>query len=182
MSDAMTTQSDELTQLAARAQRGDRTAFDELVVRARPQLVRFLGRTLNTADADDAAQETFVRAFRALDRYESSRPFTTWLFAIAKNVAYSHHDASRRRSAREAAAAPAETTPADAAERASDDAAALWERARRVLSADGYHALYLRYVRGLAVKEVAHELGRSVVATKVVLFRARQKLLRENVR
>ncbi|HUS68896.1 MAG TPA: RNA polymerase sigma factor [Kofleriaceae bacterium] len=167
----------DLDSLAVRAKQGDSASFDELVTRLRGPLVAFLSRRLaDQADADDVAQETFLRAYRHIDSYDPERRFTTWLFAIGKNVAASHRAADRRRGevvrASGEEAAVLEADPAAAAEGGET-----WSRARRLLSDDQYRALWLRYARDLSIREIARELGRSSVATKVMLFRARKKLL-----
>ncbi|MGE0550371.1 MAG: RNA polymerase sigma factor [Kofleriaceae bacterium] len=165
--------------LAARAQRGDQASFEELVTRLRMPLTRFLGRQLDRAsDADDAVQETFLRAYRSLDRYDPDRRFETWLFAIGKNVAATHRDAGRRRTEREHRGAPIDTIAAPV----PATAAALWQTAEQILGPESYRAMWLRYAQELSIREVASELGRSVVATKVMLFRARRKLLEEDIR
>jgi|ERR1044071_5949166 RNA polymerase sigma-70 factor, ECF subfamily len=158
-------------ELAVRARDGSRVSFDELVVRLRPRLVAFLARRLaDAADAEDAAQETFLRAYDHLDRYDPTRPFATWLFAIGKNVAANHAIARTRREARDAA------PPTAIADTAASD---VWKRAAAVLRPDAYRALWLRYAQGLNVREIASALGRSSVAIKVMLFRARRRLLQE---
>jgi len=169
-------------ELAARAQRGDAGCFEELVARLQGPLARFLGRRLDrVSDVDDAVQETFLRAYHSLHQYNSDRRFTTWLFAIGKNVAASQRDSARRRTMREESqtAVPAEVVSGP---EARAEAIALWQTAARVLGDDAYRAMWLRYAQDLSVREVARELGRSVVATKVMLFRARNKLLEENPR
>ena len=160
-------------ELAARAQGGSRGSFDELVARYRPQLVAFLARRLSdAADAEDVAQETFVRALDHLDRYDPARPFSTWLFAIGKNVAANHALARSRRAARELEGG---VVDASAGSQASD----LWPRAAEVLRPDAYRALWLRYAQGMNIGEIAVDLGRSRVAIKVMLYRARRRLLQE---
>ena len=160
-------------ELAARARGGSRASFDELVVRYRPRLVAFLARRLpSAADAEDVAQEAFLRAYDHLASYDPARPFATWLFTIAKNVAANHATARVRRDARHERAAG---RTADNAADASD----VWRRAAAVLSPDAYHALWLRYVHDLNVREIAAELHRSSIAVKVMLFRARRRLLQE---
>jgi RNA polymerase sigma-70 factor (ECF subfamily) len=161
-------------ELAVRARDGSRGSFDELVVRFRPRLVAFLARRLpDTADAEDVAQETFLRAYDHLDRYDPARPFSTWLFAIGKNVATNHAIARSRREARDQGRAT------DSA--AIDGAAAsdVWQRAAAILTPGAYRVLWLRYAQGLTVREIATELDRSSVAVKVMLFRARRRLLQE---
>lgn len=160
-------------ELAVRARDGSRVSFDELVVRYRPSLVAFLSRRLaSAADAEDVAQETFLRAYDRLDTYDPARPFQTWLFAIGKNLAANHAVAASRRDARHANSRPA----AAAGEAPASD---LWQRARTLLSPDAYRMLWLRYAQGLTVREIATELDRSSVAVKVMMFRARRRLLQE---
>ena len=57
----------------------------------------------------------------------------------------------------------------------------IWRTAERVLGAEAYRALWLRYADEMPVRDVARVLGRTVVSTKVMLFRARKKLLQEEV-
>jgi RNA polymerase sigma-70 factor, ECF subfamily len=159
--------------LAAQARAGSSASFDALVVRLRPRLVAFLARRLpSAADAEDVAQETFVRAHEHLDRYDPSRPFATWLFTIGKNVAANHVLAGARRAAHEHASA---AEPAVDAREASD----VWQRAAKILRPDVYRMLWLRYAQSLSVHEIATEMNRSSVAIKVMLFRARRRLLEE---
>jgi RNA polymerase sigma-70 factor, ECF subfamily len=162
-------------ELAVRARAGSRVSFDELVTRYRPRLVAFLARRLaDPADAEDVAQETFLRAYDRLAQYDPSRPFATWLFAIGKNAAANHAIARSRRAARDR-----DSRPAGAAIEDGAGASDLWQRARAILSPDAYRMLWLRYAQGLTVREVAAELDRSSVAVKVMLFRARRRLLQE---
>src|SRR5512145_2192035 len=77
-------------QLAARAAAGDRNAFDSLVTRHRQAVYRLCwSATGNHADADDAAQETFVRVYRSLASYDPARPFLPWPRKIAWNCGLS---------------------------------------------------------------------------------------------
>ncbi len=170
--------------LAARARCGDEACFQELVARLRAPLTAFLARRLPVPDdADDVVQETFLRAYRHIDRYDPERRFATWLFSIGKNLASNHRAADRRR---------ADVEERSATTRGANGAAVslprahllaeadeVWQAARRLLGEDAYSALWLRYTRELSVKEIAQELGRSKVAVKVMLFRARRKLLQE---
>jgi RNA polymerase sigma-70 factor (ECF subfamily) len=169
-----------IDELAARARGGDAASFEQLVVQLRAPLVAFLARRLAVPeDADDVAQDTFDRAYRHLASYDPSRRFSTWLFAIGKHAAANHRVAQQRRERRERAAG-AELELAAAVEPATGDDGALWERARRVLGPEVYRGLWLRYACDYSVREVARELGKSVVGTKVMLHRARGKLLEED--
>jgi RNA polymerase sigma-70 factor (ECF subfamily) len=160
-------------ELAARARAGNRSSFDELVVRYRPQLVAFLARRLpDASEAEDVAQETFLRAYDRIEQYDPDRPFGTWLFAIGKNVAANHAVSRGRRVVRETRGASSEVADAETS-------GEVWKRAESVLSPDSYRVLWLRYAQGLSVKEIAAEVGRSSVAIKVMLFRARRRMLQE---
>ena len=76
-------------ELVRRAQRGDRAAFDELVVRHRDRVYAVALRlTRNPADAEDALQDTFLNAYRALGRFGGRARVSTWLYRIAANASY----------------------------------------------------------------------------------------------
>jgi RNA polymerase sigma-70 factor, ECF subfamily len=167
-----------LDELAQRAQRGDAASFERIVVRLRRPLVAFLARRLCVPqDADDVAQETFDRAYRNLSSYDPTRKFSTWLFTIGKHAASNFQSAQQRRQRLERQV-EIEPTPAPVL---ADEDADTWQRARKILSAEVYRALWLRYACDFSVREVAREIGKSVVGTKVMLFRARAKLLDEAV-
>ena len=89
--------------------KGDDAAYAALVNRYLPQIFPFVSRLLgNTRDAEDAAQETFVKAWRKLSSYDRERSFRTWLFAVAHNTAF---DFLRKR--RESVFSDFETLPGD---------------------------------------------------------------------
>ena len=70
------------------AQSGERRAFDRLVLKYRPLVVKLAMRyTRNPADAEDATQETFIRAYRGLQHFRCESRFYTWLYRIASNCA-----------------------------------------------------------------------------------------------
>ena len=73
-------------ELARRARRGDAAAFDELVLRFHRPVYRFCWRLLRSADAEDLAQDTFVRAFVHFERFDPERPVLPWLIAIARRL------------------------------------------------------------------------------------------------
>lgn len=73
--------------LMLRAKRGDQTAFEELVVKYQQPVVNFVYRTVpDFSEAEDLAQNVFVQAWKARERYKVSAKFSTWLFTIARNL------------------------------------------------------------------------------------------------
>jgi len=81
-------------ELARRARRGDAAAFGELVQRFHRRVYRFCWRLLRSSDAEDLAQDTFVRAFVHFERFDPERPVLPWLIAIARRLCL---DVLRRR-------------------------------------------------------------------------------------
>ena len=78
--------SNEINAWIDQAQQGDKEAFSELVEAHHKPVYNMCYRMLgNTGDAEDAAQETFLRAYKAIKRYDPSRKFITWLLSIAAN-------------------------------------------------------------------------------------------------
>ena len=164
-----------------RARNGDQEAFAELVRRYGRPVYSLCLRMLGSApDAEDAAQESFVRAFQALHRYDSKRPFATWLLSIA-----SHHciDRLRRRRLAEVSldALPPwrwlPGTTVDPEEAASDAVEA--DRIVRLLMQlpDDYRlVVVLRYWHDLGYAEIAEILGETEPAVKSRLHRARRLL------
>ena len=83
--------------LVRRAQAGDREAFGVIVRRYQRRVFAVGIRMLrNRSDAEDLVQETFLRAYRALDRFEPDRPLAPWLYRIATNRALSSLGRRRR--------------------------------------------------------------------------------------
>lgn len=85
-------------ELVLRAQRGDPSAFGELVVKYQDRVYNTCYRMChNHADALDLTQSAFLKALEALPRFQVRARFFTWLFRIAVNLTLSHHRAQRRR-------------------------------------------------------------------------------------
>lgn len=84
--------------LVARVQRGDKRAFDLLVLKYQRRVMRLLARLVrNPADVEDVAQEAFIKAYRALPQFRGDSAFYTWLYRIAINTARNWHVAQTRR-------------------------------------------------------------------------------------
>ena len=162
-------------ELARKAAAGDLDAFEELVRRRRKGLVRFLASFSESAfDAEDLAQETFLRAYRNLSRYDPRKPFLTWLYVIARRLAINF---KRNRSRRgESPLFEGETELPGNECATPSDSGSLWASASKLLSPDAFMALRLHYGESMPVKEIAEVLGKSTTGTKVLLFRARRSL------
>lgn len=163
------------------SRQGDRAAFGRLVEAYERPVFRLAYRMLGTAvDAEDASQEAFLRAYRALGAYDEQRPFSTWLLSIT-----AHHciDRLRRRRGdvqsldalppwRQPAAAL--ESPESAATRADESDRIL--RLLDVLQDDYRLVIVLRYWHDLGYAEIAELLEDSIPAVKSRLHRARRQL------
>lgn len=170
--------------LARRAGAGDMKAFEELVMRHADGVYVVLRRFgLDDDDARDVAQETFLRAWRGLPRFEGRARFFTWLYRIAYN------EAQRRLSKRPPAGAvvSAEDRPLDdlAADAPGPDEQVEREELRDALAAalrelpDDLRApVVLRDVEGLSTREAASVLDLGEAAFKSRLHRGRMALRR----
>jgi RNA polymerase sigma-70 factor, ECF subfamily len=164
---------------AARA--GDQAAFDELVrmtyVDTYTLAVRLTG---NEEDAADVVQEAYLRAWKAIARFRGDSRFSTWMYRITANAAYTH--IGRRRRARteplDELLEPIEEAVAARPEPAAESAALLAQLAEAVgeLPPKLRAVVVLKDVYGLAHDEIAEELGISVTAAKVRLHRGRKRL------
>ncbi len=163
--------------LARLAHSGDTEAFDELMRRNLPSTYRLCAGMLGVgADAEDATQETFVRTWQSLPRFDTSRPFGPWLRGVAVKVC---KQALRKRSGAlkretELTGREADTVAANA-EETSDLADEVLEALSQL--DDSYRLpLMLFYLEDASVAEVAEALGLSSGATRVRLHRGREML------
>jgi RNA polymerase sigma-70 factor (ECF subfamily) len=165
-----------------RARHGDQEAFRVLVDRHSRSLYRLAYRMTGTAqDAEDVVQETFIRAYRQLSRFEARANVSTWLYRIAFNCSM---DSLRSRPRREAATeghalerlAPATTGPT------VDDlvyAGQIGERMQVALGglSDKERAAFLmRHYHGCSIEDIGSTLGMRTSATKHSIFRAVKKM------
>lgn len=163
-------------QLIALAKEGSVPAFSELVEKYQGRLIRFLlGRCSNRADAEDAIQDTFINAYRYIGSYNPRWRFSTWLFRIALR------NAARISQVAEATAGDIPDIAGDPLEACivASERENLWLTAKRLLSADAYSAMWLRYVEDMSVRDVARTLEKPMSWTKVTLMRSRRRLSAE---
>lgn len=165
--------------LIARARGGDGAAWEALVRQHQEAVFRLAYLLLgDPADADDAAQEAFIRAYRALDRFDTERPLRPWLLRIAANVARNRRRAAGRYLAairRLLVATPDPILGAEPASAAAWEAEALWQAVRRLGHAD-QEIIYLRYFLELSEAETADTLGVARGTVKSRLHRALGRL------
>ncbi len=168
--------------LALRA--GDERAFETLFERWAGALLRYLERMVKSrAQAEELMQETFLRVYRARERYEARARFSTWLFTIATRIALNELRRPGHRSL-DAEPADAEYTVVDraASQPAVDEVVdarrrgAQVERALRALPERQRAALWLASVEGLPYAEIAEALEVSVASVKSLVHRARGAL------
>ena len=164
--------------LVARAQAGDRRAFAALVRRHEAMVYRVCSRVLgNREDAEDAAQEAFLRAYRKLGTFRGESAFATWLLRLAVNVSLNERARRRRRPWSRARVDPVggiATGPE--AEVLHAEAAAQLHRALQALRPDHRAAVILRDLEGLTYGEVAAALGVPEGTAKGWAHRGRKRL------
>ena len=172
------------SELIPRAASGDRSAFQTLVERYRPMVYRvayqFAG---NHHDADDIAQEVFIKVYRSLDRFRQDSQFTSWLYRIAMNacIDYRRRQAPSGGSAEEAELVlmntPEETPGPEDRAYAGELGAAL-ETAVKALPAGQRLVFVMRHHEGLKLSEIAEALGLAEGTVKRQLHAAVHRLRR----
>jgi RNA polymerase sigma-70 factor (ECF subfamily) len=164
-----------------RAQRGEGEAFAMLVEAYQTPVYNLCYRMLGEpAEAEDAAQETFLRAYRGIRRYDPERPFATWLLAIA-----SHYCIDRIRRKRIPVLSVESLEPGQEypdAEPGPEERLAVRERREiideisRRLEDQDRAVIVLRYWYDMSCEEIGQALSLSVSAVKSRLHRARREL------
>lgn len=164
--------------LVLAAQRGDRDAFATLAEQYYDRLHRWLYQlTRDRHTAEDLTQETLLKAFAALQRFEAGTNFRAWLFRIAYNSLINQ----RRGLARQRESLPedlpdSEDTPVDQA--AQREALALLAEAVQRLPSEFQAAFLLRAEEGLSFRQIAGVLNLTEETARWRVFKARQKLVK----
>ena len=177
-------------QLMLGVKQGDEASFELLLQRYRRPLCHFLNRMVrDAAQAEDLAQEVFLRVYRARREYEPSAKFTTWLFRIATNLALNALRDGRHRQSEVSIDAPTEAedgsemplevpdgAPVVEQQLVERDRVAVIRRAIFALPEKQRAAVLLHKYQELDYDEIARILGCSVSALKSLLFRAYEAL------
>ena len=172
--------------LVVRARDGNEEAFTELARQFFPRLVQLVLPRIsrkNHMDAEDIAQESLARAFQKLDSFDPQYRFSTWLYTIALRLAMDHNRGTRRRltllethrslfEVRENL--QAQSTAQFESREAADN---IWRIARGTLNEPHYTAMWLRFAEDLSVDEIARVMRKTKVGVRVLLHRARTKML-----
>ena len=175
-------------QLVRRAQKGDKVAFETLVLRHQHRVFAVArGILKRQEDVEDIAQQVFVKAYFSLKRFDQRAAFSTWLYKITVNECW---DLLRKRKARplvyEADFSEEQsrqyTAPEREASKAPDasDRMALREQLENMLSQLDKRdraMLVLKEVEGFSVEEIAESMGLNANTVKVRLFRARRRII-----
>ncbi len=173
--------------LVKRVQKGDKGAFDLLVLKYQHKIVNLVMRYVRDPElALDITQEAFIKAYRALPRFRGDSAFYTWMYRIAVNTAKNHLAAQRRRPMNveldlqdpeqyDLHAKLKETdTPEGVA--LSNELKELVERAIAALPEDLRTAIILRELEGMSYEEIAQTMECPVGTVRSRIFRARDAI------
>ncbi len=162
---------DAVRDLSARAAGGDRDAFGTLCAAYRRDLLAYARRRLpQPEDAEDVLQLTFLKALRAIDRRDQSRPFNVWLFHIASNTIKDFYRTRKQSSPLDASPDPIEPSAEEQA--LADQVDARIEIAFSALTARQRWITRLRVIDGLSYDEIAERVGCTAAAARAAQMRA----------
>jgi RNA polymerase sigma-70 factor (ECF subfamily) len=175
-------------QLVERAQRGDKRAFELLVLKYQRKLGRLLSRFVrDPAEVEDVTQEALIKAYRALPNFRGDSAFYTWLYRIGINTAKNYLVALGRRAPTSTGFDNEEAEGFEDADQLRDsntpeselegkEIAATVNRAMDALPADLRTAITLREIEGLSYEEIANVMNCPVGTVRSRIFRARDAI------
>jgi len=160
---------------------GDTAAYGQLVRMHQSRVFNFIYQmTRQRQDAEDLAQQTFIKAYRNLQSVDPSRPLINWLLTIARHTTLNHFRDTKRWSELALDPTDSDPSPARAAELRETESG-IWERARARLSAREFEVMWLRFAEELSTRETARIVGLTETHVKVLVFRARRALAQEGI-
>ena len=177
--------------LVERVKQGDVRAFEMLVVKYQRRIERLIGRMVRDVDiVQDIAQETFIRAYRALPKFRGDSAFYTWLYRIAVNTAKKAlmdmkrdplvFESSLRsdEDGEETSRVESELSDGETPEGilASKEIAAAVNSAVEALSEELRQAITLREIEGLSYEEIAEAMNCPIGTVRSRIFRAREAI------
>jgi RNA polymerase sigma-70 factor, ECF subfamily len=178
-------------QLVQRVQRGDKAAFDLLVIKYQRKIFRLLSRLIrDPGEVEDVAQEAFIKAYRALPNFRGDSAFYTWLYRIAINTAKNWLVSQGRRAPTTTESDIEDAETFDDGEHLRDlntpDAMLLTRqvadavnRAIERLPEELKTAIVLRELEGLSYEEIAETMNCPIGTVRSRIFRAREAIAEE---
>jgi RNA polymerase sigma-70 factor (ECF subfamily) len=178
-------------ELVLRAQRGDKRAYELLVMKYQRKLGRLLSRWVrDPAEVEDVTQEAFIKAYRALPSFRGDSAFYTWLYRIAINTAKNYLVALGRRAPTSTGFDNEEAEGFEDAEQLRDSntpetelegkqVAAVVNKAMDALPEDLRTAITLREIEGLSYDEIASVMNCPIGTVRSRIFRAREAIATE---
>jgi len=174
-------------ELVKRVQRGDKRAFDILVIKYQSKILSIVSRFISdNAEINDVAQDAFIKAYRALPNFRGESAFYTWLYRIAINTAKNYLTArGRRPPASDIDSQDAESYGVGVAlrENASPERLMMRDQLKEVifntiddLPDDLKTAITLREIEGLSYEEIAESMDCPVGTVRSRIFRAREAI------
>lgn len=178
------------SELVKRVQQGDKSAFDVLVVKYQQKVVNLISRFVSDqSECYDVAQETFIKAYRALGNFRGDSQFYTWLYRIAANTAKNHLASRSRKS-------PAYSVDVDDAEHFTGESGLkeitnpenmlLTDEIKQTVFAaieklpdDLKSAITLREIEGLSYEDIADVMDCPIGTVRSRIFRARDAIDKE---
>lgn len=165
----------------SRALKGEMRAFEELVRANQNKVFNFCYRSMGSrSDAEELAQETFIKAYRGLASFDCERSFSTWLFAIAHNALVDWFRARRPEEPYSGGGLVVEEIPGSTGEPEPEaigrELRLSLEVALGQLPYDYRAVLVLRHIEGLSYQEIAEVLGVPTGTVKTWIHRARVSL------
>jgi RNA polymerase sigma-70 factor (ECF subfamily) len=173
------TRPDKATQqeLILRAQDGNADAFGQLVTHHQQAVYNIAYRlTGNRQEAEDVAQEAFVKTYRTLDRFDSKRPFAPWLYRITTNTALNWIKRRRPEAELDEELASSNTTPTPETLVITAETGNRLRTAIAELPPNYRAVIELRHFQGLSYHEMSEALNAPLSDVKSWLFRARRRL------
>ena len=175
-------------QLIEQAQKGDESAFNQVVSAYRRRILGTVARLINhPEDVEDVGQEVFLRLYFSLDQLRSPEVFEPWLYRLTVNAAYDYLRKSKRRmESRMSDLSEEQVIMADAAAGSTanlndiqkQQTKAYVEELLSNISAEDRVLLLMKEVEGLSLREMEKVYNVNETALKVRLFRARQRVLK----
>lgn len=165
-------------ELACRARQGSDEAFEQLIKRYERRIYNFLAQKIaDRSDAEDITQTVFIKAYRNIHRFKSNYEFATWIFCIARRETTSFQRRKQLKTVEIQENHRIDVrTPSG---RCSDEEMfeRLWSLIWRELGEKQFTAMWMHYREGMNLRQTAYVMGKSTVAVKVLLHRARKAML-----